>query len=158
MLVGYAARTLNGEEDKYLFPSRTHSFYKSHHLYNLNRVLQLDEKKRYGVIVVEGFFGCLAVVAAGFPCVAIMGTALSETHAELLARYFSHVLLLFDGDEAGKRATDPSLALLGTRMLVLEGSEDALPPVYVRALRLPENMQPDDVQTAELQDMLRFVR
>lgn len=154
-LIGYAGRVLDDEEgDKYLFPSREHDFYKSHFVYNLNHVLQLDERQREGVVVVEGFFGCLAVLAAGFPCVALMGSNLCPAQAKLLMEHFRHILLLFDGDEAGKRCTQESVRVLALR----DALDDWRPSVYVRGVLLPDGTQPDHFASEELRTILRFDR
>jgi len=50
--------------------------------------------------VVEGFFDCVRVSAAGFPCVALVGSSMSEAQAELLVKHFNVACLLLDGDEA----------------------------------------------------------
>jgi DNA primase len=155
ILIGYAGRVLSdGEGDKYLFPSREHDFYKSHFVYNLNRVLQLEERQRQGVVVVEGFFGCLAVAAAGFPCVALMGSKLYPAQAKLLIEHFRQLLLLFDGDEAGKRCTEESLRALALRDVL----DDWRSSVYVRGVLLPDRTQPDHFTSEELRTLLRFER
>lgn len=50
--------------------------------------------------MVEGFFDCVRVSAAGFPCVALVGSSMSEAQAELLVKHFNVACLLLDGDEA----------------------------------------------------------
>jgi DNA primase len=58
-------------------------------------------------VVVEGFFDCLRVSQAGFgSVVALLGTELYEHPAQLLRDRVSRVLLLLDGDEAGRLARD----------------------------------------------------
>ena len=61
------------------------------------------------VVVVEGCFDCLRVKEVGYPCVALLGSQLSREQEELLSTHFQHVVLLLDGDEAGRAATDDSL-------------------------------------------------
>jgi DNA primase len=95
-LVAYAGRAINGSEPKYKLPT---GFHKSHVVYNLHLVTDQDT-----IIVVEGFFDCMKVHQAGYPCVALMGSSLSQRQEELLCKYFSGVVLMFDGDEAGRRA------------------------------------------------------
>src|SRR5277367_420652 len=100
-LVAYAGRSIDGSEPRYKFPV---GFHKSLELYNLHRTIgDANPKKR--IVVVEGFFDCMKVTDAGFPCVALMGSAMSEAQKELLVRHFSIACLLFDGDEAGRQAS-----------------------------------------------------
>ena len=66
-LVGYAGRSLNGEEPKYLFPPRARGFHKSELLYGLSGVLFAQEDlslARY-VVLVEGFFSQLLIGSMG---------------------------------------------------------------------------------------------
>ena len=78
-LVAYAGRAIDGSEPRYKLPA---GFHKSLELFNLHRAI--GESSGQGrVVVVEGFFDCMKVSAAGFPCVALMGSSLSE-HQERL--------------------------------------------------------------------------
>ncbi|MDA2933234.1 CHC2 zinc finger domain-containing protein [Acidobacteria bacterium AH-259-D05] len=135
-LVGYAGRSLDDSEPKYLFPSSEKGFHKKYLLFNLHR-----EMKEIGadepVVVVEGFFDCLRIKALGYPCVALLGSSLSEEQEELMASYFNRVILLLDGDEAGRAATDECLRRLGQR-------------IFVKALMLPEGKQPDMMSRDEV--------
>ena len=153
VLVGYAARSLDDENpDKYLFPASTNGFYKSYLVYNLNRVLLTHgPATTQSVIIVEGFFSCMAVVAAGYPCVALMGSSLLPHQARLLRQYFSHVLFLLDGDASGRRCLQEALVVLGARAANDEDAKD----VYVRGLILPDGMQPDHYAQADLTTLLR---
>jgi DNA primase len=76
VLVGYAARSLDESEPKYLFPSREKGFYKSHLVFNLARV-----RGQKAAVVTEGFFDCMKVTQAGFPAVALMGCDISDQQA-----------------------------------------------------------------------------
>jgi DNA primase len=137
-LVGYAARTLDESEPKYLFPSREKGFFKSHLVYNLTRVLG-----QRGVVITEGFFDCMKVTQAGFPAVALMGCDISEHQAELLCGHFSHIVLLLDGDQAGRQGTDRALVAIGRRGR------------YVRAVLLPDGAQPDQLLEDDIRRLLR---
>jgi DNA primase len=97
-LVAYAGRSIDNAEPRYKFPA---GFRKSRELFNLHRV-----KGELRVVVVEGFFDCMKVSQAGYPCVALMGSALSGIQEDLIAEHFAEVVLMLDGDEAGRRATD----------------------------------------------------
>ena len=75
-LVAYAGRSIDGSEPRYKFPA---GFHKSLELFNLHRV-----KGEVSVVLVEGFFDCMKVTQAGFPCVALMGSTMSKAQEELL--------------------------------------------------------------------------
>jgi DNA primase len=137
-LVAYAGRATDDSEPRYKFPA---GFHKSVELYNLHRAIG-DGNTRRRVVVVEGFFDCLKVTAAGFPCVALMGSAMSEAQEELLLRHFSVACVLLDGDEAGREAGKDCLTRLGRRM-------------WVWAPALPDGKQPDMLTSEEIQALLK---
>ena len=135
-LVAYAGRSIDGSEPRYKLPA---GFHKSVELFNLHRAIGESGDGR--VVVVEGFFDCMKVSQAGLPCVALMGSSLSDAQEELLAGHFKNACLMFDGDEAGRRATDELLVRLGRRM-------------YVWAAVLQEGAQPDQLSDEELKSRL----
>jgi DNA primase len=99
-LVAYCGRALDGSEPRYKFPG---GFAKSDVLFNLHRSRMTGQER---VIVVEGFFDCLRVHQAGFGCVvALMGSALYDRQQWLLREHFRQVVLMLDGDDAGRRAS-----------------------------------------------------
>jgi DNA primase len=140
-LVGYAGRSIDGKEPKYLFPSGEKGFHKSHLLFNLHRVVKEVEGDQ-PVVVVEGFFDCMKVKQAGFACVALMGSSLSAEQEEILAQEFGRVVLMFDGDDAGKAATEDCARRLVRRM-------------FVKAVHLLDGQQPDQLPAEEIQRLLR---
>jgi DNA primase len=140
-LVGYAGRSIDGKEPKYLFPSGEKGFHKSHLLFNLHRVVKEVEGDQ-PVVVVEGFFDCMKVKQAGYPCVALMGSSLSEQQEEMLCLEFGRVVLMFDGDTAGKAATEDSARRLVRRM-------------FVKAVHLLDGQQPDQLPAEEFRRLLR---
>jgi len=139
-LVGYAGRSLDDSEPKYLFPSNEKGFYKSYLLFNLHRALKTAAADD-PVIVVEGFFDCMNVHQAGFPCVGLLGSSLSEQQEEFLAAHFNRVILLFDGDEAGRKAAADSLPRLARRL-------------FVKVVSLPDGQQPDQLSSAAIHALL----
>jgi DNA primase len=131
-LVAYAGRSIDGSEPRYRVAA---GFHKSALLFNLHRAVEGDAER--SVVVVEGFFDCLKVTQAGFPCVALMGCSLSAEQKELLARHFRAVRLMLDGDEAGRSAISELLPRLARRL-------------YVRVVEMAEGKQPDQLSTEEL--------
>jgi DNA primase len=138
-LVGYAGRSLDNSEPRYLFPSREKGFYKSRLLFNLHRVV--EDNDRSCILVVEGLFSALKLWQAKIPAVALLGCSLSEVQEDLLCRHINRIVLLLDGDDAGRTATSQCLVRLGRR-------------VWVRAISLPEDSQPDQLSAEEIKAML----
>jgi DNA primase len=125
-LVAYAGRSLGATEPRYRFPPR---FRKSLVLFNLHRAA-LHGKT---VVVVEGFFGCLTVHQAGLPCVvALMGCSLSQHQERLLQNHFEEVVLLLDGDKAGRTAGPAIAARLCSK-------------ISTRLVEIPAGSQPDQL-------------
>jgi DNA primase len=93
-LVGYAGRAIDSSEPRYRLPA---GFHKSLVLYNRFAV------KGEAVTIVEGFVACMKVAAAGFPCVALMGSTLSAAQEKLLN--YKYITLLLDPDDAGAVAS-----------------------------------------------------
>jgi DNA primase len=137
-LVAYAGRAIDDSEPRYKFPP---GFHKSLELYNLHRVIGAGNIRRR-VVLVEGFFDCIKVSAAGFQCVALMGSSMSEAQEELLVRHFNVACILLDGDEAGQQGAADCLARLGRRM-------------WAWAPMLPEEKQADLLTVEEILALLK---
>ncbi|BCR06494.1 DNA primase [Desulfuromonas versatilis] len=104
-VVAFGGRVLDDSLPKYINSPESPIYHKSRVLYGLSLARE-EMRKTDEVIVVEGYFDQLALHRAGFcNAVATCGTALTEEHAELLKRYAKRVLLLFDQDSAGQKAT-----------------------------------------------------
>jgi DNA primase len=90
---------------KYLNSPESPVFQKGHHLYGLSwarHAIRREEK----VLLVEGYMDVVSLASHGFEnVVAPLGTALTREQAKLLGRYTTRVLVLFDSDAAGLRAT-----------------------------------------------------
>jgi len=136
-LVAYAGRSIDGSEPRYKFPA---GFHKSLELFNLSRV-----RGELSVVLVEGFFDCMKVTQAGFPCVALMGSTMSKAQEELIGEYFGHVIVMLDGDEAGREAA--------------VGIADRLKRVVyqVQLVDLPQGVQPDHLSTDELHRLFGWI-
>jgi DNA primase len=128
-LVGFGGRSLDGSDPKYLNSPEGELFNKSRILYNLHR--SKDAMRRIDrAILVEGYFDAIAIDHAGVPgVVASMGTSLTSGQASLLRRFCTRVVIAYDGDEAGRRATlkaAPVLLSAGLTVsaLDLQGEKD----------------------------------
>jgi DNA primase len=136
-LVAYAGRSIDGTEPRYRFPA---GFHKSLELYNVHRV-----RDEVSVVLVEGFFDCMKVTQAGFPCVALMGATMSNTQEELVREHFAHVVLMLDGDEAGRGASEEIAERL--RRIIYQ----------VDVVALSDGAQPDQLSEVELRKQLRSI-
>ena len=104
-VVGFGGRILGEGEPKYLNSPDTPLFHKGKLLYHLD-VAKHAMRKTERAILVEGYFDVLRLALAGIEeVVAPLGTGLSADQGLLLRRYTAHVILLYDSDEAGLRAT-----------------------------------------------------
>jgi DNA primase len=101
-------------------------------LYGLDTSREAISKSRRA-LVVEGYTDCLAARQAGIhDVVAVLGTALGQKHARLLRRYADRIVVVLDGDDAGRRRADEVLEVLLAE------------PVDIRIARLPAGVDPCD--------------
>lgn len=110
-IVGFSARVLNNQQKpKYLNSPETKLFNKSQILYNFFNAKEHIEKNKE-VIIVEGFMDVIALDKVGiYNSVALMGTALTLEHLQLIKKY--QIALFLDNDEAGIQATLKSIKTL----------------------------------------------
>lgn len=135
-IVAYASRALDGRPPKYKLPA---GFHKALELFNLHRATARGSKT---VVVVEGYFDCLRVHQAGFPwVVALMGSSLSLAQEEALLHHFERVILLLDGDAAGRAASQAIAARLSGRCSVVIAC-------------VPDGAQPDQMSHSALRRLL----
>jgi DNA primase len=137
-VIAFTGRTLSSDEKsgpKYLNSPETPIYSKSRVLFNLDHAKEAIRKLDYAILV-EGQMDCISVFAAGFQnVIASSGTAFTELQAKLLSRYSKNVVVNFDPDTAGARATERTLALLveeefNIKVLTLETGFD--PDLYIR--------------------------
>ncbi len=132
--IAFGGRCLDAaDEPKYLNSPESPIFHKSRTLYGLHLAKRaIIEAKQ--VIVTEGYTDVVACHQAGVGnAVATLGTALTADHVKMLKRICEEVVLVFDGDEAGRRAADRALAIFFAE------------PVDVRICILPEGDDPADM-------------
>jgi DNA primase len=137
-IIAFTGRTLATDEKagpKYLNSPETAIYSKSRVLFNLDKAKEAIRKLDY-VILVEGQMDCISVFAAGFQnVIASSGTAFTELQAKLLGRFSKNVVVNFDPDTAGARATERTLGLLVSeefqiKVLSLEQGFD--PDLFIR--------------------------
>src|SRR6202049_53066 len=137
-VIAFTGRTLSTDEKagpKYLNSPETPIYSKSRVLFNLDQAKEAIRKLDYAVLV-EGQMDCISVYAAGFHnVVASSGTAFTELQARLLGRFSKNVVVNFDPDTAGAKATERTLSLLveedfQIKVLTLEAGFD--PDLFIR--------------------------
>ncbi len=129
-VVAFGGRALGDEKPKYLNTNDTPAFKKGRNLFALNYAK--NSKEDY-FILCEGYTDVIALHAAGFTsAVAGLGTAFTQEQAAMLKKYKSKVVICYDGDEAGRKATNRAIPILTAASL------------EVRALSLPVGVDPDE--------------
>jgi DNA primase len=137
-VIAFTGRTLSTDEKagpKYLNSPETPIYSKSRVLFNLDNAKEAIRKLEYAILV-EGQMDCISVYAAGFHnVIASSGTAFTELQAKLLGRFSKKVVVNFDPDTAGAKATERTLALLveeefEIKVLTLETGFD--PDLFLR--------------------------
>ena len=135
-VIGFGGRIMNDKDPnaaKYLNSPETKIFNKRKNLFALN----LAKKSKLGyLILVEGYMDAIALHQYGFDCaVASLGTSLTEEHATLISRYVEQVVLIYDGDEAGQRATRRAIPMLekaGIQVKVLKMRDAKDPDEFLK--------------------------
>lgn len=139
--VGFSGRIYNGEKDsKYVNSKESIIFKKGNLLYNYHRALS-HAREKHQIIVVEGFMDVIRLYTIGIKnVVATMGTAITKEHANLLMKLSKNIVLCFDGDKAGEKATISAL--------------DALEKIGItpKIIRLEDDLDPDDYITKKGSD------
>lgn len=139
-LVGLSGRRTDGDaEPRYRLG---YNFKKGSVLYNLHRALQTGAST---VIIVEGFKACWAVYETGvLNVVACMGAQITDEQVlQLCGTGFRNCIVLFDGDEAGRRGAATA--------------EEKLSKAFnVEVIPLPEKTYPDEISRQDLRDLLEI--
>lgn len=132
-VVGFSGRIYNGEKDsKYINSKESVIFKKGKTLYNYKNASK-EAKERKQIIIVEGFMDVIRLYTIGIKnVVATMGTAITKDHVSLIMKLSKNVVLLFDGDKAGEKATISA---------VDEFSKVNIEP---KIIRLEDDLDPDD--------------
>ena len=131
-VIGFGGRIIDQGQPKYINSVESDVFKKGTSFYGLDKTAK-HIKSEDRVFVVEGYMDLLSLYSKGVKnVVATLGTALTENHVRLLKRWTKTIILLFDGDQAGRTASERSLP----HFL----KHDLLPQV----LELPQGQDPDD--------------
>lgn len=131
-VIAFSGRKLDPEQfgGKYVNSPETLAYKKSRTLFALNFAKKSAER-RY--LLCEGNLDAISMHQAGFPtAVAGCGTALTAEQVKLLSEYADEVVLCYDSDEAGQKATKRAIELLSAS------------PLKVSVLKLPDAKDPDE--------------
>lgn len=126
-IIAFGGRVLDDSKPKYINSPETMVYHKSRTLFALN-IAKKSPSKRY--ILCEGYMDVIAMHEAGFDtAVCACGTALTAEQVKLLSEYADEVILSYDSDEAGQKATERSLGLFANSpvkvsVLSYQGAKD----------------------------------
>lgn len=142
-VLGFSGRALNeDQEPKYLNSPETLVFSKRRTLFGMNLA---KNTKRGSILLVEGNIDVVTLHQAGFDnAVASMGTALTTEQTRLISRYAKEIIICYDNDPAGKKATERALDLL-------KNSEFS-----VRVLKLPDRIVDGKTVKIDADDFIRL--
>lgn len=129
-VIAFGGRNLGNEKPKYINSPETLLYKKSQALFALN-LAKKSSSKRY--ILCEGYMDVIALHQAGFTtAVAACGTALTQQQVKMISDYADEVVLCYDSDEAGQKATVRSIELFSSS------------PVKLTVLTVPDAKDPDE--------------
>ena len=129
-VIAFGGRIMTDQKPKYLNTSDTPVFKKSENLFSLNNAKNAGSRT---LMLCEGYMDVIAVTQAGFSnAVATLGTALTNEQAMLIKRYADEVIICYDADEAGQKATARAIPILRNAGLL------------VRVLTIPNGKDPDE--------------
>ena len=137
-VIGFSGRILDDGEPKYMNSPETLVFNKSQNLFALN--LAKKSKKGY-IILSEGNIDVVALHQAGIDCaVASLGTSLTPEQARLISNYTKQVVIAYDSDSAGQKASQRAIRILEqldikVRVLKIDGAKD--PDEYIKKYGAP---------------------
>ena len=142
-VLGFSGRALNDDQEpKYLNSPETLVFSKRRTLFGMNLA---KNTKRGSILLVEGNIDVVTLHQAGFDnAVASMGTALTTEQTRLISRYAKEIVICYDNDPAGKKATERALDLL-------KNSEFS-----VRVLKLPDRIVDGKAVKIDADDFIRL--
>ena len=126
-VIAFGGRVLGDEKPKYLNSPDTPVFKKTKNLFALNLAKSSKERR---LILAEGYMDVIALHQAGFDCtVASLGTALTSEQARMIANYADEVIVAYDSDGAGRKATQRAFTIfdelgIKVRVLSVPGAKD----------------------------------
>ena len=133
-VIGFSGRIIGDGEPKYMNSPETLVFNKGRNLFALN--LAKNSKRGY-IILSEGNIDVASLHQAGFDCaVASLGTSLTAEQAQMISRYTKEVVIAYDNDAAGAKASDRAIQILeklDLKVKVLRLTDAKDPDEYIKA-------------------------
>lgn len=132
-VIGYSGRIFyQSDAPKYINSKEHILFKKGEYLYNYAKAKN-ECRIKNTVIIMEGFMDVIRAYSIGVKnVIATLGTAFTKEHANLIKRLANNVIICFDGDQAGAKAT-----FACSELLINLG-------VIPKVVRLEDNLDPDD--------------
>lgn len=110
-VIAFGGRVMDDSKPKYKNTMDTPVFKKSRNLFALNFAKNASAES---LILCEGYMDVIALHSAGFTnAVATLGTAITPEQARIMSRYTKKVIISYDADEAGQKAAQKAMKLLG---------------------------------------------
>ena len=129
-VVGFGGRIMSDIQPKYLNTSDTPAFSKGSTVYAMNFAKNAANGQ---IILAEGYMDVISLHQAGFEnTVATLGTALTRDQANLISRYCKEVVICYDADEAGQKATERAINIFRETN------------VNIKVLKVPNGKDPDE--------------
>lgn len=142
-VTGFGGRVMEKAEPKYLNTADTLVFNKGNGLFAMNFAKNVASGQ---ILLAEGYMDVISLHQAGFQtAVASLGTALTPEQARLIARYAKEVVICYDADGAGQRATARAIPILKNAGL------------QVRVLTIPEGKDPDEFIKTKGPERFKFI-
>lgn len=145
-VIGFAGRAMGDGIPKYLNSPETVLYHKGSLLFGVD-LARAKAKEEKSIVLVEGYFDVISLHAGGVEnVVACNGTAVTADHATLLTRLAPKIVLMMDGDNPGKMATNKAVTLLQER------------DCKVVIAQIPEGCKdPDEVARAHPKELANIV-
>ena len=149
-VIGFGGRVLDNSNPKYINSPESNFFQKRSILYNLNNAREYIRTKK-NILICEGYMDVISLYENNIKTVvAPLGTALTENQLLLSWKYVEKPTIMFDGDEAGLRASYKS-ALMSLQYLS--------PNKYLQFIKLPKNYDPDSlINESSLNDLIEILK
>lgn len=129
-VIAFGGRVMDDTKPKYLNTSDTSVFKKHYNLFSLNFAKSSCRDK---LILAEGYMDVITLNQAGFEnTVATLGTSLTKEQANIISRYANEVIIAYDADEAGQKATNRAISMFRDT------------EILVKVLTIPNSKDPDE--------------
>lgn len=133
--IAYSGRLLEKRDDapKYLNSPETAIFNKRKVLFNFDKAKGIIRREKEAILF-EGFMDVIAAYRSGVKNgIASMGTSLTDEQIQALNRVTSHLVICYDGDNAGQNATKRALEII-----------EPTGKFSLEVIKIPEKLDPDE--------------